>query len=103
MPYKNKEDLYAKQLEHRTKNRERLFAYLLCHPCVDCGEDDPVVLEFDHVNEQKSFNIGRAVSGSHRSWAKILAEIEKCEVRCANCHRKRTSQQFGWYRHAMPH
>jgi hypothetical protein len=32
------------------------------------------------------------------SIAKIKEEIEKCEVRCANCHRKVTAQRGNWYR-----
>jgi hypothetical protein len=98
MGYKNKEDLYKKQKEHREKNRAKAVEYLENHPCVDCGETNPVVLDFDHVKGQKSFNIGRAISGSHRSWQKIMDEISKCEIRCANCHRKKTAIQFGWYK-----
>lgn len=58
--------------------------YLLTHPCVDCGERDPVVLEFDH--RDPSIKEGRV---SDMSKQKVGAEIEKCDVRCANCHRKR--------------
>ena len=36
---------------------------------------------------------------SLNSWDKVLAEIEKCDVRCANCHRRRTAQQFDTLRH----
>jgi hypothetical protein len=58
------------------------------HPCIECGEDDPVVLEFDHLGG-KLFDVGRAISD--RSWDSILEEIAKCEVVCANCHRRRTA------------
>ncbi len=97
MPYCNKEDQYAAMQKHRDGNRKKLLAYLLEHPCVDCGESDPVVLEFDHVRGEKRFTIARAVSGSTRSWKLIKIEIDKCEVRCANCHVRRTAKQFGWY------
>ena len=52
------------------------------------GESDWVVLEFDHVNGKKINNIANMVQ---RGWAleTIKNEISKCEVRCANCHRRR--------------
>jgi hypothetical protein len=97
--------------EHYEKNRRRyieqagkvkrrvalertryLIEFFKTHPCVDCGELDPVVLEFDHLRD-KSFAIGPQLS--RRSWQSILAEIEKCEVVCANCHRKRTARRRG--------
>ena len=90
-----KEKMYEWQRRHRRRNKERLLEYLLVHPCVDCGEPDPIVLEFDHVTGEKRFQIGDAVSGSTRSWSLIFSEIEKCEVRCANCHKRKTCRQLG--------
>ena len=78
----------ALQLERTTY----LIKFFETHPCVDCGERDPVVLEFDHLRD-KAFAIGPALS--RRSWQSILEEIEKCEVVCANCHRRRTSRRRG--------
>jgi len=78
-----------KQLRQRTLY---LIEYFKSHPCVDCGEDDPVVLEFDHLSE-KLFDIGREIH--NRGWQSILDEIEKCEVVCANCHRRRTARRRG--------
>jgi hypothetical protein len=72
----------------RAENRRRIIEYLVTHPCVDCGETDIVVLEFDHLGD-KVADVSTYASGG-RTWARIEAEIEKCEVRCANCHRRRT-------------
>jgi hypothetical protein len=77
-------------------NRQNLLEYLLHRQCVDCGERDPVVLDLDHVLGVKKFNIGDAIS--RLSWVKIAGELEKCEVRCANCHRRKTAKQFQWFK-----
>ena len=69
--------------------------YLEEHPCSDCGEKDVLVLEFDHL-ENKSFNI--AAGMRYRKWDLVLAEIAKCEVVCANCHRRRTARRSGTHR-----
>ena len=77
-------------------NARKVIEYLAAHPCVDCGERNPVVMDFDHRDPaSKTVEIGNLL---HRagSWAAIEAEIAKCDVRCANCHRRRTAQQFGW-------
>jgi hypothetical protein len=65
-----------------------LLDYFATHPCCDCGEPDPVVLDLDHRRDKK-FDI--AASLTYRKWEVILAEIEKCDVVCANCHRRRTA------------
>lgn len=76
--------------------KERLWGYLAEHPCVECGEADPLVLEFDH--REPAAKRADIYSLIHRcyAWETILAEIAKCDVRCANCHRRRTAEQFGW-------
>lgn len=76
---------------------EFVWKYLLDHPCVDCGEGDPIVLEFDHVSGNKLFNISHAIRRGF-SISSIEEEIRKCEVRCANCHRRVTAARGGWYR-----
>jgi hypothetical protein len=75
------------------RNRAFLNEYLKAHPCVDCGESDLAVLDFDHVNG-KVMEISRLVL--YASVRRIVEEIERCEVRCANCHARRTAKQFGW-------
>jgi len=82
----------------RRELMDRVLEYLLAHPCVDCGESDPVVLDFDHLDRStKRWNIAARI-GYGLGWRTIQAEIAKCVVRCANCHRRRTARQFGWYR-----
>jgi hypothetical protein len=85
----------------RAKNDERILAYLLEHPCVDCGESDPLVLDFDHREpSMKSDEVSRMVRS--RPWRVVLEEIEKCDVRCANCHRRKTARQFRWSKLELP-
>jgi len=81
----------------RPKNRNFIYDYLRSHPCVDCGVNDPVVLEFDHRDPAlKTNDVGRLIHAAPRS--SLIAEIAKCDVRCGNCHRRRTLLQFGSYR-----
>ena len=77
-------------------NKRRVLSYLRAHPCVDCGEDDPVVLEFDHQRD-KRHGVAQLLH-AHVRWEVIAAEIAKCDVRCANCHRRRTAVQGRWFR-----
>ena len=76
--------------------KKYVYNYLIEHPCVDCGESDPVVLEFDHKDRsQKRFDVSLASSGSY-GLESVKIEIQKCEIRCANCHRKKTYRESGW-------
>ncbi|HSH21677.1 MAG TPA: hypothetical protein VK992_03550 [Candidatus Caenarcaniphilales bacterium] len=75
-----------------------LIAFFEAHPCADCGENDPLVLEFDHL-ECKSFSISKGLRD--RSWSAVLEEMQKCDVVCANCHRRRTARRGGFARAAV--
>jgi hypothetical protein len=86
-----------RQRKIRAKVRRKMFEYYSEHPCIDCGEADPLVLEFDHVRGVKRKEVSRLVRSNH-DWDVIAQEIEKCEVRCANCHRRRTGIVQGWYK-----
>lgn len=99
--YQNNKQYYIdKAMQHNKKyklaNRQFVWDYLKEHPCVDCQESDPVVLEFDHLQD-KTGNIADLILKSN-SLTKIKLEIEKCQVRCANCHRRKTASQLGWYK-----
>ncbi len=88
--------------KRRTAQAYERYGYLLeffeMHPCCDCGETDPMVLEFDHLGD-KLFNISHGVRD--RGWQVFLDEIAKCEVVCANCHRRRTALRVGFVRAAV--
>lgn len=57
--------------------------------CVDCGEDDSIVLDFHHRNpNEKDWEVSSMVSHAY-SKERILREADKCDVVCANCHRRR--------------
>jgi hypothetical protein len=72
----------------RARNLLFLLDYLRAEPCVDCGEADPVVLDFDHVGEKRWGVV--QLAGRECSLAALEREIAECEIRCANCHRRRT-------------
>jgi hypothetical protein len=81
----------------RAESRRRLAEYLLEHPCVDCGEADVVVLQFEHGGDNKDADVGAMVAAG-LLWSRMAAEIAKCEVVCANDHARRTAASFGWYK-----
>lgn len=76
------------------RNQQYVYEYLSKHPCADCNEADIVVLEFDHLRD-KEFNVCKGIKAGY-SLQRIKNEIEKCEVVCANCHKRRTAQRAGW-------
>ena len=58
-------------------------------PCADCGVAYPwYVMQFDHVRGEKKFIL--CMSHMRQGKRKVLAEIAKCDVVCANCHAQRT-------------
>ena len=93
-----------RQLELKTVWREKrryemrkvIWDYLKIHPCVDCGESDPIVLEFDHQKEKVKTVSEMATYGYNPE--RLMKEVKKCVIRCANCHRRKTAKQFNWYK-----
>jgi hypothetical protein len=78
--------------------RNRVKEYVRQHKeasgCVDCKQMYPYfVLQFDHVGDDKSFNVSKFQNHSV-SLESVIAEIEKCEVVCANCHAFRSQKRM---------
>ena len=103
MPYTNKEDArrcsrewYARnkqnEVERARKRKQQLLEWIQTFKtalkCLRCPENHPACLDFHHRNpNEKDISISNAVANG---WSKlrILKEIDKCDVLCANCHRK---------------
>lgn len=98
--YKNN---IRKQVENVAKTKkdiaEMLHAYKVENPYCQgpCGNKyPPEVLQFDHIDPStKKFNLGDAARNQGR--LKVIEEMEKCVLLCANCHALRTAKQFNWY------
>ncbi len=80
-----------------------VLAYLQGHPCVDCGNDDVRVLEFDHRDVTAKEAPVALLARDAYSAERIMREIRRCDVRCANCHRIRTHHQLGWWGSLLAH
>lgn len=88
---KNKEKRIAINAAYRRRIRERIAKIKVERGCVDCGYNaSHHALDFDHLRD-KEFSLGAAQSVS---WERVVKEIEKCEVVCANCHRVRTAERM---------
>lgn len=105
MPYKDPEKQRKASARYYAANREKYLESfkelrakrkatirsLKERPCADCNEEYPYyVMQFDHISD-KSFGISAAMK--NKSLQRLLDEIEKCEVVCANCHAIRTWQR----------
>jgi hypothetical protein len=97
--YAKNKKRYLRQATARNRSileeRTDFLHFFTTHPCIDCGETDPVVLEFDHLGN-KAFAISDGIRG--RKWESVLAEMEKCDVVCANCHRRRSMARGNFWR-----
>lgn len=87
---KTKHRAYIRQ----TKQRLKEFVWGLKNkPCPDCKRKfKPWQMHFDHVRGEKLGNIGSMVTKGLKK--KLLEEIKKCEIVCANCHAGRTYQRL---------
>lgn len=116
MPYANPEDrrvnarrYYGANLTKRRgqsqeqgqkikeRNMQHVVDFLIDNPCAECGEEDFRCLEFHHERDDKE--LGGVGYGVSNRWSieKLQAEMDKCIVLCANCHKKTTANLRGWY------
>lgn len=92
---RNRRAQYLRKIK-REELRQVIFNYLKDKGCITCGEADRVVLDFDHKDQkEKEFSISEGLARVY-SKQKVLKEIEKCDVLCSNCHRRKTAKQLNW-------
>lgn len=90
---KGKEVVKANRKMRQERGLRFALYYLQLHPCVDCGETDVLVLEFDHKDPgTKTYSISDLIRRAS-ALTRIKNEIDKCDVRCANCHRRRHAKE----------
>ncbi len=89
----HKRNVAARNLRVRREYQRRIGEHLRLNPCVECGETDVRVLEFDHDVGTKKLADVTVLMGSAGSWKAVLDEIATCSVRCSNCHRRVTAER----------
>lgn len=90
---KNKKKKVARDHKRRAEARAFLDAYKKGKPCTDCGNMfPPVAMDFDHIKGGKQLGVS-TLAGYGYSIELIKAEIAKCELVCACCHRVRTAKR----------
>lgn len=85
---------------YANRNKEYVIEFLKNNPCIDCGESDIEVLQFDHIEMigDKGKRVGYFIGHSLEALKK---QIALCEIRCGNCHIRRTRVQTGWHRSSI--
>ena len=99
--WKDKSDVYKINEANRKATvrkilREKYIRYMTDKTCIDCGNDDIRLLVHDHVRGKKIGCVLQLLNTLHK-WEKILEEIEKCEVRCHNCHFLKSAERGEWW------
>jgi len=82
--------------ERIKENQQKYLEHMVGKSCVDCGLSDVRVLEFDHVRGKKIDGVMQIIRRGN-TWDKVLEEMAKCEIRCANCHRIATAERGNWW------
>ncbi len=83
----NKDSEKAHVIKRKNEIRKWFQEYKKSLKCSKCGEDHPATIDFHHRIGNKENGISKMV-GDGYSIERIKEELEKCEVLCANCHRK---------------
>jgi len=99
----NKEKQVSRVIRNRNSQKAKLRKILVEHfaenPCIDCGEADPIVLDFDHRDPSTKYKAVSEIYSNGMTAKRLREEIDKCDVRCANCHRRKTAKDFQNWRY----
>lgn len=83
-------DMKVYMANRRLKRRQMVFDHL-GNRCNRCDSDNE--LEVNHIDRTKK-NFGLSGAGLDKAWAKILEELENCELLCRSCHLDYTASQY---------
>lgn len=78
----------------REKSRDFVKKYLNEHPCTVCGESSLACLDFDHIDKSQKKRCIAEMIFYGCSVRTIQNEIDKCNVLCSNCHRKKHALEY---------
>lgn len=99
----NKEQYRARNLVKRRQIKDRILEIKSETSCVDCGimyPGEPWLMEFDHVRGEKKYNISQI--HLRGSWRILEEELEKCDLLCVICHRRRSAERGRWIDNIPP-
>ena len=86
--YSDRRDYLIQAVQKRRKKVREMALEFLGGKCSRCGYDRCAeALEIHHL-ESNEKDFGISARGYTRSWKTVRAELEKCELLCANCHRE---------------
>jgi len=95
--YRRNRDTYKQKLRSRKIDLQNKFLHYMRDKSCSCGENRVAALQFNHKDPKTKFkNVSTLVTEEY-GWGTIMAEIEKCEILCANCHAVKTAQQLSWF------
>lgn len=86
----------AWKMDRIAEVRSIYVTYMADKFCIDCGESDFVVLVHDHVTGEKRGGVQELINRGNK-WEAVLEEIAKCEIRCCNCHIRKTATRGNWW------
>ena len=91
---KLKKQIYIRTRQRYRRNLKKVQDIKVAAGCVDCGYDKhPTALHFDHLPEFEKYDDISGMVRDGLAWSRVLEEIGKCEVVCANCHAIRTADR----------
>ena len=84
-----------RRLKTRVERNQRIIAAMKQFlGCTRCSENDPDCLDFHHIDAStKKLTVSNSVRTCGHGWRKLMDEILKCEILCANCHRKEEAKR----------
>lgn len=84
---KNKDAILARNNERRRRLSSKMAEYKSKLFCIKCGQNHPATLDFHHIEKKPGDKKVNILLKDGNTWERIEAEMNKCLVLCANCHR----------------